>query len=135
MKFTKILPIFLIFSVLNSVLGTILVSENSSNDINLSNFVCKIIKAITKTKNDTQDVLVGNLGGKLWSSTVNDIAGCVGRGSAVVVSNFGDLVTEKTLRKATVVVLGLKDLDKVKLYLIYLKNLKKYFFRLKSHQS
>ena len=47
----------------------------------------------------------------MWSSTVNDITGCVGSETAVVVSDFKSFVVEKTLRKASVIVLAVGYVD------------------------
>jgi len=113
MKISKILAPFLALLLLNSTFSTNFILKASSNDKKLSNYVCKIIKDITKSKSVTQDVLIGNLREKMWSSTINDIAGCVGDGNGVVVSDFKEALTEKTLRKATLMILTLKDYNLV----------------------
>ena len=60
--------------------------------------------------------MIGNLGGKVWSSTVNDIVQCIDDGKAVVVSDFKAVVKEKSLRKAAVAILvGLSPTDDVSL--------------------
>ena len=74
MKFSKFLAPLLAVLLLNSTLSTNLILKTPEKDKKLSNYVCKIIRDITKSKSDTQDVLVGNLGGKMWSSTVSEIA-------------------------------------------------------------
>ncbi|CAG9811083.1 unnamed protein product [Chironomus riparius] len=77
MKISKILSPFLAFLILNLTLSTNFILKATQNDRKLSNYICKITKDITKAKNDTQDVLIGNSGGKLWSSTesfLSDIA-------------------------------------------------------------
>ena len=113
MKILRILAPFLALLILNSTINTNFILKTSQNDKKLSNYVCKVTKDITKSKIDTQDVLIGNLGGELWSSTVNDIAGCVKSDTAVIVSDFKTSLTEKTLRKAALVVLTCNKLDKV----------------------
>ena len=115
MKISRILAPFLAHLILNSTLSTNFIFKTSQNDEKLSNYVCKITKDITKTKSDTQDVLIGNLGGELWSSTVNDIAGCIGSDTAVVVSDFKSIVTEQTLRKAAVLILMFGYVNQVSL--------------------
>ncbi|CAG9811086.1 unnamed protein product [Chironomus riparius] len=111
MKISKVLSSFLALLILNSTFSTNFILKTSQNEKKLSNYVCKVIKEITKAKNDTQDVLIGNLSGKLWSSTVNDIAGCVGQEAAVVLSDFKMLLKEKTLRKAAVIIIALSSAD------------------------
>lgn len=78
------------------------------SDKGLSNYVCEVTRNILKSKNDIQDILIKNLGYQIWSSEVNDIAGCVTDVGAVVVSDFDNVMTVKALRKATVVILMLK---------------------------
>ena len=114
MKFSRIFALILALFILNSTLSTNFILKTSQNDKKLSNYVCKVTKDITKTKSDTQDVLIGNLGGEAWSSTVNDIAGCVGSENAVVVNNFSKLLTEQTLRKAAVGIVAMEFVDKVR---------------------
>lgn len=77
----------------------------------MSKYVCKVTKDIISSKSDTQDVLIGNLAGELWSSTANDIAGCVGSDNAVVFSDFKSFVIKKTLRKAAVIILAVGYVD------------------------
>ena len=113
MKISRFFALILALLILNSPLSTNLILKTSQNDKKLSNYVCKITKDITKTKRDTQDVLIGNLGGEVWSSTVNDIAGCVGSETAVIVNDLTTTVTEKTLRKAAVVILMFDKVNKV----------------------
>ncbi|CAG9811090.1 unnamed protein product [Chironomus riparius] len=107
MKIIKILAPFLAILILNLTCSTNLIIKTLQDDKRLSNYICKITKDITKAKSDTQDVLIGNLGGNMWSSTINYIAGCVGSDTAVVLSGFKDVLTEKTLRKASVIILAL----------------------------
>lgn len=113
MKISKFLSLFLALLLLHSTLSINFILKAPQNDKKLSNYVCKVTKDILKSKTDTQDVLIGNLGGKKWSSTVNDIAGCIGRGSAVVVSDFMATLKEDTLRKAAVVILTINQLNEV----------------------
>ncbi|CAG9811084.1 unnamed protein product [Chironomus riparius] len=71
----------------------------------MSNYICKVSKDVIKAKNHNQDVLIVNLGGKMWLSTVNDIARCVGHENAVLVNDFKKPLTEKTLRKANLIIM------------------------------
>ena len=54
------------------------------------------------------------MAGKVWSSTINDIAGCIGSETAVVVSAFSRPLTERTLRKAAVVIFTFKLINDVR---------------------
>ncbi|CAG9811082.1 unnamed protein product [Chironomus riparius] len=100
MKINKFFAQFLALLIFNSTV-------NTQIDNKLSSYVCKITKDVTKSNTDTQDVLIVNLAQKMWSSTLNDIAGCVGHDNAVVVSDFNDVIIEKTLRKAAIIVIAL----------------------------
>lgn len=88
--------------------------QNSAEPKILPNYVCKVTKDILKSTTDTQDVLIGNLGGKFQAKIVNDIAGCLsGADNAVVLTDLKDKMTEKTLRKAAVVILVFDDVEQV----------------------
>lgn len=97
-----------LFFLLTSAFNYNLTHENLWSDKRLSNYVCEVTRNILKSKNDVQDILIKNLGYQIWSSEVNDIAGCVTDVGAVVVSDFDNVKTVKALRKATVVILMLK---------------------------
>ncbi|KAL7013021.1 hypothetical protein ACKWTF_015154 [Chironomus riparius] len=112
MKISKILGSILSLLILNSVFSTNFILKTSQNSKKLSSYVCKVTKDIISSKSNTQDILIGNLGEKMWSSTVNDIAGCFGQDTAIVVSDFNSIVTEKTLRKATMVILTFDKFEK-----------------------
>ena len=81
---------------------------NSTDAQDLSKNICKITNDITKSSTDTQDILIGNLGGETWSSTVNDIIQCVDDNIAIVVTDFQQKIIEKNLKKASVVILILE---------------------------
>ncbi|CAG9811583.1 unnamed protein product [Chironomus riparius] len=71
----------------------------------LSNSICKVANDLINLKTHTQDILIGNLGRKSWSQTINDIAKCIGDGNAMVISDLKQQITEMKLRKATLVIL------------------------------
>lgn len=100
-------------SLLTSSLSTNLVTNSSLNLQKLPKIICKITNDITNSKPDTQDVIIGNLGGEIWSSTINMIAKCIDVDSAVVVSNFNKLITKQSLRKAEVVILSFDRISEV----------------------
>ncbi|CAG9811094.1 unnamed protein product [Chironomus riparius] len=113
MKIARLFALFLALLIFNSTFSTKFILKTLQNDDKLSNYVCKVTKDIISSKSDTQDVLIGNLGGKMWSLTVNDITGCIGSLSAVVVTNFEDVMTEKTLNKAAVMIVMFGDVNQV----------------------
>ena len=113
MKTVKIFTILSSLLLLNSTLSTNLILKSSTDDEKLSKSICKITNDVINTKTDTQDILIGNLGGKVWSSTVNDIVKCIDDGNAVVVTDFNAKIVEKNLRKSAVVILTMEWLDRV----------------------
>lgn len=78
-------------------------------DQNLPKSICKITNAIISSTTDTQDILVGNIGGKVLPLTFNDILECIEDVSAVVVSNFEEIIVNKHLRKATIVIMLINE--------------------------
>lgn len=78
--------------------------KSSIDDRELPKSICKITNDVTNLTTDTQDILIGNFGGKAWSSTVNDILQCLHKTTAVVVTDFITKITEQSLRKVSVVV-------------------------------
>ncbi|KAL7014273.1 hypothetical protein ACKWTF_015844 [Chironomus riparius] len=112
-----------LFLILSSILflSTNAVIKVSMSDKKFFQNICNIINDVTGSRTDTQDILIGNLGGKIWSSTVNDIAQCIDHGNAVVVTDFKTKITEKRLWKASVVVIaGLKQSEEVNLHFYHL---------------
>lgn len=105
--------LLLLLCIFNRTFSMYFILKVSQNDKNLANYVCKITKDLQKSKTDTQDVLIGNLDDKSWTSTVNDIAGCIISDSAVVVSDFKKVLDEKSLKKAAIIVLALASADQV----------------------
>lgn len=119
LKFSKRMHIFrclipsLVILILSSSLSNKMILKTTASGQNLSTNVCKITKDIIKSKTDAQDILIGNLGGKLWTTTLNDIAGCIGSDNSVIVNDFEEALTEKSLRKAAVIILALGWADQV----------------------
>ena len=105
MKFVNFLVTISIFSLFKLSFATNYIPISSSFDENLSESVCEITNDIIRSKSDVQDVLVSNLGGKDWSSTINDIIQCLSKDSVVVISDFTAKITEKNLWKISVVIL------------------------------
>ncbi|KAL7014270.1 hypothetical protein ACKWTF_015841 [Chironomus riparius] len=107
----KIVNLFIIFLRVFSSFSTVWQFHSfkpSVADAKLANDICKITNDLTRSSTDTQDILVGNVGGQAWSSTVNDIITCIDDRNAVVVMDFKHKITEKSLRKASVVILILE---------------------------
>ncbi|CAG9811578.1 unnamed protein product [Chironomus riparius] len=106
MKSLRFLVIFAMLLVLHSSTSTNSINTSSIDDQKLSTSICRITNDITSSKSDTQDIIIGNLGGTMWSSIVNDIIKCLDN-KAVVISDIHDIATDKRLRKASVVILAL----------------------------
>lgn len=109
----KILNLFVLFCFLKSSF-----SFNSSLNFMIHNkklqkSICNVVNDVTSSKTDTQDILIGNLGREAWTSTINDIVQCLSDGTAVVVSDFKQLINEKLLRKASLVILTFDGLNRV----------------------
>lgn len=121
MKIVKIFGIVSLLFLLNSSLSTSYKPKYSVNDQNLSNSVCKIINEIIKSRTAITDIFIGNLGGQSWSSTINDITKCINDGIAIVTADMSKKITEKTLRKASVIILFLNDADQVCMVRLVLK--------------
>ena len=113
MKITKFFIIFSTIYFLNSSLSTRFINASSIDHQNLPQSICKIINDVTKSKTDTQDILIGNLQGNNELSIIDDIIECVKDNTAIVVTDFKAKMTEKMLRKAAIIILLLDKLDKV----------------------
>ena len=114
MSTAKFLAIIIAFCTLSSSFSTNFILKSLTDDQKLSKSICKITNDITNSKSDTQDILIGNLGGNIWSSTVNDIVSCIDNDKAVVVSDLNSVIMDSKLRKASVVILALKWLNMVR---------------------
>jgi hypothetical protein len=78
--------------------------------------ICKVTNDITSSKSDTQDILIGNLGGKIESSIVNDIVKCIDDGTAVVVADLKDIIKNEQLRKTSIIILVMDQANEVCFY-------------------
>ena len=114
---TKVFIILLSFYFLNSSLSTNFTLKSSTDDENLAKSICKITNDVINSRADTQDILIGNLGGQIWSSTINDIIQCIDDRNAVVLTDFKTKITEKSLKKASVTILALQWFNNVSLKL------------------
>lgn len=101
-----------------SLSSTNLIPKSSFEDHKLIKSICKIASEIVSSKTDTQDILIANSGGQMWSSIVNDITKCIYNGTAVVVTDLKTNLVETTLRRAEVVILALNQIDEVNFHQI-----------------
>jgi len=113
MKITKFFIIFSTLLFINSSLSTNFIQKSLIDDQQLSKSICEITNDIINSKSDTQDILIGNLGGKIWSSTISDIIQCLSDNKAQVLSDFRTTIKKINLRKASVVILTLDKLEQV----------------------
>lgn len=109
----KITIYFLFLMLINSLLSTNSSIKVIIDNQKLPNSICKVANDITSSKNDTEDILIGNVGHKSWSSTINDIAKCIGSENAVVINDFKQMLNVTTLRKASVVILTFDGFKRV----------------------
>ena len=118
MKYSRINVIFLTLLLFNSSLGNNLFIQSLPDDQNLPKSICKITNDVISSKNQTQDILIGNLGDKTWSSTVNEIIKCIDGETALVVTDLKTKITEKRLKKSPVVILaGFNQNNHVRVFL------------------
>lgn len=104
--------------IVNSSFNVKLLIKFLTDNQQLSKNICKITNDIINSKTDTQDILVGNFGGKMWPSTINNILQCIDDKAPVVVVDVRTKLTDKSLRKASVMILMMHSLNEVNL--IYL---------------
>ena len=110
----KIAIQFSLIFILNSSIGM-------CNEQNLIQSICKITNDITNSNTDKKDVLIGNLGGKTWSLTINKIIECIDDETAVVVTDLSKKMTTKDLRKAAVIIIAFKEPNEVSFFTTIIK--------------
>lgn len=79
----------------------------------LAESICDLQHDVMSSKSDNYDVLIGNLGGKIWSTIVGDIIECIGTNHPVIVTDMRNKIRGRNLRKAALVILALNRADKV----------------------
>ena len=92
----------------------------------LADFACKVTMDVVSSQSHTQDILIGNLGGKSQSLMVNDITKCIADENLVTVTDLKTPMTEKNLRKASVAILVADKID-----LVHMKFLRSNYFMIK----
>ena len=113
MKITKLFIIFSTIFIFNSSLSTNFVLNPSIFDQNLSKSISKIANDATSTTTDTHDILIENLGGNIWSSTINEILKCIDDATAVVVTDLKAQMLSNVLKKAMVIIVAFDMIDGV----------------------
>lgn len=113
MKLTKLFVIFSSILLLNSSLSTNITFKPSIDSQTLYKSICKITNDITSSKSDTKDILIGNLGGKIWSSTINNIVQCIDDETAVVVTDLQNKMSRNNLKKALLIIVAFDSIDGV----------------------
>ena len=112
-KISGFLATFCIIINLNLLVSIEVISKSSTDNAKLSKSICKIANDVTSSKTGTNDILIGNFGFQIWTSTINDIVRCIDDETAVVVADFKKIIKSKRLRKASTVLLLLGYVDKV----------------------
>jgi len=118
-KISRVLLTFGVLINLNSTVSIEIISKSLIDDEKLSKSICKIANDVARSKTGTQDILIGNFGFQVWTSTTNDIVRCIDDETAVVVADFKEIIKSKRLRKASTVILPLGYVDKVSFSRIY----------------
>lgn len=131
MKIKNIFVVLITFCILNTSLCTKFIRKFSIDDEILSKSICKITNHITNSKSDTQDILIGNLGGQNGSSMVSDIIHCIDGGKAVVATDLRNTMKNVKLRKASVIILKLNRVDAVSIYLKFQLNRKMWLWAMR----
>lgn len=98
----KFVSFFMIFVYKSSTFDL----KPARDDQKLSKSICKITNNLTGSKFETNDILISDLGGKTWTSIVNNIAKCLDDGIAIVVADFRTKMKAKRLKKASVLILA-----------------------------
>ena len=117
MKLTISVLIFMTLFYQNSPESPNFPDELSSQDVKLIESVCKIANDALGTKNDTQDILVGHIGGSRWTQDLDNLIQCFDKGTAVIVSDFLKVIVKQNLRKASVIVMISNQADSVSMNL------------------
>ncbi|KAL7014266.1 hypothetical protein ACKWTF_015838 [Chironomus riparius] len=112
----QVAPFFAIFSaifLINSSISTDPILKSTTSHQKLPISICKITNDVISSKVYTQDILIGNFGSKVWLTTVNDIVECIDDRAAVVVTDFKTEIKEKSLRKASIIIMTFSKPSKV----------------------
>ncbi|KAL7013823.1 hypothetical protein ACKWTF_015606 [Chironomus riparius] len=110
----KILKLLLSVLIVDAAICIAKLIHITLTDDKLSTSICKIANDITHSKVETQNVLLGTLGGKAMSLEVQDIAQCVADENPVVVlSTFHTKILERKLWKASVIILIFDSINEV----------------------
>jgi len=113
MKLTKLFVIFCSILFFNSSISTKIDLILPTDSQNLSRSICNIANDVINSKTDTQDILIGNFGGKSQSSTINDIIQCINDETTVVVTDLKDKMSRNDLRKASLFIIAFDMIDGV----------------------
>ncbi|KAL7014265.1 hypothetical protein ACKWTF_015837 [Chironomus riparius] len=93
-----------IFQFISSV-STDYVLIKSTVHQKLPKSICKITNDIMNTNMDTQDILIGNLGGKAWSTTIDETIKCIDDKAGVFITDFKTKIIAERFKKSPVVIL------------------------------
>ncbi|KAL7014254.1 hypothetical protein ACKWTF_015826 [Chironomus riparius] len=110
----KIKAFFVVFSTL-FIINTSFTTKMLIKDQELPKSICSITNNVTKSTTITQDILIGNMDRKIWSSTANDIIKCLDDDKAVVATDLTNTIQNLRLRKASVIILMLNQLNEVRM--------------------
>ena len=114
MKFTTLFLVFTSILIIESLNSSIL-QKTLIQASKLQKLVCQIINNSSHFNNDTQDILIANFGGDNKSQEVNEIIECIGDDKALVISNLSRKHINPRLRKTAVIVMMIRNTDRVSL--------------------
>lgn len=117
----KISVIFVTFSLLHLLNSSIIFQPET--DKFLSQSICQMVNGIISSKSHTQDVLIGHINAVIWPTILDDIRQCLSNDVAVVLSDLRELDINLNMKKASVVIFTLENLNVVSLQC--LENIKK----------
>ncbi|CAG9806900.1 unnamed protein product [Chironomus riparius] len=111
MKTFRVLAVFVVYIVINSTFTASYHSKHSSGNAKLVKSICETINDVVRTNSETKDIMIANLGSKVWSATLNDIMQCINDDNPVLLTDFHAVTKDKSLRKASIVILAFYRLD------------------------
>lgn len=105
--------LILIFIIINFKTISNFHLQPTPSDKNLSESICKITNDVIKSNTDTNDILIGNLGANVLLLAINELILCIDKPRAVIISNFDGKLSNKNLRKASIIILVMNKVDQV----------------------
>lgn len=103
MRFLGFFSLIFVALLINLAYSRHLAPIGNQKDI-LASSTCNIVENVLSSQHCTQDILIVNMGNIVSIATVNTIASCIGDEHAVVISDLKVPLVEKSLRKASAII-------------------------------